>query len=168
MQVLQHNGINLRCRGHTTYIAISELTARHVTIYGQHELLKDLIACALDRGLDLRFQVAETAVHDLDSGRPRITYADGTGAQELDCDFIAGCDGFHGVCRPSVPDGVLTIYDYTYPFGWLGILAEAPPATDELIYAWHERGFALYSIGLLCGSVGYLIAYVVIYGQPSA
>jgi p-hydroxybenzoate 3-monooxygenase len=143
---LQHNGINLRCRGRTTYIAINELTGRHLTIYGQHEVLKDLIACALERGLDLRFEVAETAVHDLDSERPRITYADGCGDQQLNCDFIAGCDGFHGVCRASIPHRVPTTYDYTYPFSWLGILAEAPPATDELIYAWHERGFALYSM----------------------
>jgi p-hydroxybenzoate 3-monooxygenase len=143
---LQHNGINLRCRGGTTYIPISELTGRHVTIYGQHEVLKDLVSCASDRGLELRFEVEDTAVHDLESERPRITYMDDGAARELDCDFIAGCDGFHGVCRPSVPDGVLTIHDYTYPFGWLGILAEAAPATDELIYAWHERGFALYSM----------------------
>ncbi len=143
---LRHNGINLRCRGGTTYIPISELTGRHVTIYGQHEVLKDLIACALDRGVELRFEVGDTAVHDLDSERPRITYTVDDVARDLDCDFIAGCDGFHGVCRPSVPVGALTIHDYTYPFGWLGILAEAPPATDELIYAWHERGFALYSM----------------------
>ena len=143
---LRHNGINLRCRGDTTYIPISELTGRHVTIYGQHEVLKDLIACALDRGVELRFEVGDTAVHDLDSERPRITYTVDDVARDLDCDFIAGCDGFHGVCRPSVPVGALTIHDYTYPFGWLGILAEAPPATDELIYAWHERGFALYSM----------------------
>ncbi len=143
---LQHNGINLRCPGQTTYIAIGELTGRHVTIYGQHEVLKDLIACALDRGLELRFEVADTAVHALDSERPCVTYTDASGAQHLECDFIAGCDGFHGVCRPSIPDGVLTTYELEYPFGWLGILAEAAPATDELIYAWHERGFALYSM----------------------
>jgi p-hydroxybenzoate 3-monooxygenase len=143
---LRHDGINLRCRGETIYIAITELTGRHVTIYGQHEVLKDLIASTLDRGPELRFEVANTAVHDLESERPRVTYTDGSAAHELECDFIAGCDGFHGVCRPSIPDGVLRIHDYTYPFGWLGILAEASPATDALIYAWHERGFALYSM----------------------
>jgi p-hydroxybenzoate 3-monooxygenase len=143
---LQHDGINLRCRGGTTYIAITELTGRHVTIYGQHEVLKDLIACALERRLDVRFEIADTAIHDLDSERPRVTYTDAAGAQELRCDFVAGCDGFHGISRDAVPDGVLTMFDYTYPFGWLGILAEAPPATDELIYAWHDRGFALYSM----------------------
>jgi p-hydroxybenzoate 3-monooxygenase len=143
---LQHNGINLRCQGETTYIAITELTGRHVTIYGQHEVLKDLIACALERGLELRFEVSDTAVHDIDGERPAITFSDGEGSHRLECDFIAGCDGFHGVCRPAIPDGVLTFYDLTYPFGWLGILAHAAPATDELIYAWHERGFALYSM----------------------
>ena len=145
-EALRHNGINLRSRGQTTYIAITELTGRHVTIYGQHEVLKDLIACALARGVQLRFEVADTAIHELDSKRPRITYADGAGTDQLECDFIAGCDGFHGVCRSSIPDGVLTAYKIEYPFGWLGILAEAAPATDELIYAWHERGFALYSM----------------------
>jgi p-hydroxybenzoate 3-monooxygenase len=143
---LRHHGINLRRQGETIYIAITELTGRHVTIYGQHEVLKDLIAAVLERGLELHFEVADTALHELDSERPRVTYVDGSGDRQLECDFIAGCDGFHGVCRPAIPEGVLTMHDYEYPFGWLGILAEAPPATDELIYAWHERGFALYSM----------------------
>jgi p-hydroxybenzoate 3-monooxygenase len=143
---LQHNGINLRCQGETTYIAITELTGRHVTIYGQHEVLKDLIACALERGVELRFEVSDTAVHDLESAAPCITFSDDAGSQRMECDFIAGCDGFHGVCRSAIPDDVLTFYDLTYPFGWLGILAHAAPATDELIYAWHEHGFALYSM----------------------
>ncbi len=145
-EALEHDGINLRCRGRTTYIAITELTGRHVTIYGQHEVLKDLIAEALNRGIPLEFEVSGAAVHDLESPRPAITYANASGSQRLECDFIAGCDGFHGICRPSIPEGVLTAYDIEYPFGWLGILAEAAPATDELIYAWHERGFALYSM----------------------
>ncbi len=143
---LRHNGINLRHQGRTTHIAITELTGRHVTIYGQHEVLKDLIACALERGVELRFQVDQLAVHELESERPRVTYRDGAGSQQLECDFIAGCDGFHGISRRSIPDGILTAYEVEYPFGWLGILAEAAPATDELIYAWHERGFALYSM----------------------
>jgi p-hydroxybenzoate 3-monooxygenase len=144
---LQHDGIHLRCRGETQRIEITELTGRHVTIYGQHEVVKDLVAAALERGIELRFEVADVAVHDLDTPGPRITYVDpGADSRELVCDFIAGCDGFHGVCRPSIPDGVLTEHDFVYPFGWLGILAEAPPATDELIYSWHERGFSLYSM----------------------
>jgi p-hydroxybenzoate 3-monooxygenase len=145
-QGLQHDGINLRHQGRTTYIAIAELTGRHVTIYGQHEVLKDLVSCALERSVDLRFQVSDVAVHDLDTDHPRVVFADESGPVELECDFIAGCDGFHGVCRPSIPDGVLTTHEVEYPFGWLGILAEAEPATDELIYAWHEHGFALYSM----------------------
>lgn len=145
-EALQHNGINLRCQGETIYIAITELTGRHVTIYGQHEVLKDLIACVLDRGIDLRFEVADTAIHELGGEAPRLTFTHAGDAQELECEFIAGCDGFHGISRPAIPEGVLTVYDFTYPFGWLGILAHAPPATEELIYAWHERGFALYSM----------------------
>jgi len=95
--------------------------------------------------------VTDTAVHDLDGreggeGGPHITYAHDGAQHELRCDFVAGCDGFHGVCRPSIPDGVLTEHEYVYPFSWLGILAHAPPSTDELIYAWHERGFALHSM----------------------
>jgi p-hydroxybenzoate 3-monooxygenase len=143
---LQHDGINLRHQGRTTYIAITELTGRHVTIYGQHEVLKDLIACTLERSVDLRFEVSDVAVHDLQREHPRVTFTDASGPVELTCDFIAGCDGFHGVCRPSIPAGVLTTHEVEYPFGWLGILAEAAPATDELIYAWHEHGFALYSM----------------------
>jgi p-hydroxybenzoate 3-monooxygenase len=143
---LQHNGINLRCRGATTYIPIAELTGRHVTIYGQHEVLKDLIVCALQRGVELRFEVSDVSVHDLDTPRPRVTFRHEGGSHEVDCDFVAGCDGFHGVCRAAIPDGVLSAYDLTYPFAWLGILAHAAPATDELIYAWHEHGFALYSM----------------------
>jgi p-hydroxybenzoate 3-monooxygenase len=146
-EALEHDGIKLRCRGETIQIAITELTGRHVTIYGQHEVLKDLIAHALDRELPLHFEVADTAVHELDSERPRVTYTDASGsAQQLDCDFIAGCDGFHGICRPAIPPGVLSTYEIEYPFGWLGILAHAEPATDELIYAWHDRGFALYTM----------------------
>jgi p-hydroxybenzoate 3-monooxygenase len=143
---LQHDGINLRHQGRTTYIAIAELTGRHVTIYGQHEVLKDLVACVQQRSIDLRFEVDRVAVSGVDSEHPRVTFSDGSGEQELQCDFIAGCDGFHGVCRPSIPADVLTIHEIEYPFGWLGILAEAAPATDELIYAWHEHGFALYSM----------------------
>ena len=92
------------------------------------------------------FEVSDVAVHDLESERPRITYVHEGAEHELECDVIAGCDGFHGVTRTSIPAGVLTELDHSYPFGWLGILAEARPATEELIYAWHEHGFALYSM----------------------
>jgi p-hydroxybenzoate 3-monooxygenase len=143
---LEHHGIYLRHQGHTHHVRMTELTGRRITIYGQQEVVKDEVAAWLDRGGELRFEVTHVAVHDLDSERPRITFEHEGEQHELECDVIAGCDGFHGVCRQSIPEGVLTEYDYTYPFSWLGILAEAAPATDELIYSWHEHGFSLYSM----------------------
>jgi p-hydroxybenzoate 3-monooxygenase len=143
---LEHRGVYLRRPGSTQYIDMTELTGRGITIYGQQEVVKDLIAARVRDGGALHFEVSHVAVHDLGGEHPRITYVHGGAAQELDCELIAGCDGFHGVCRPSIPAGVLSEHEFVYPFSWLGILAEAAPATDELIYAWHERGFALYSM----------------------
>jgi p-hydroxybenzoate 3-monooxygenase len=138
-----HEGIELRFGGEAHRIDFTSLTdGRAITIYGQQEVVKDLIAARLADGGDIRFEVSDVAVHDIESERPSITFDGG----ELECDFIAGCDGFYGVCRPSIPDGVLTEYVREYPFAWLGILAEVPPSTDELIYARHERGFALHSL----------------------
>jgi len=143
---LLHNGIYLRHQGQTLHIPIFELTGRQVTIYGQQEVVKDLVAERLAQGGALHFEVSDLAVHDLDADLARITYsADGV-QHTLECDFIAGCDGFHGICRASLDAGALSEHEYVYPFSWLGILAEAPPSTDELIYAWHEHGFALYSM----------------------
>ena len=143
---LEHDGIYLRRQGRTQYIPITELTGRHVTIYAQQEVVKDLIGALMHRGGQLQFEVSDVAVHGIDGERPMITFCADDAEHELACDFIAGCDGFHGVCRQSIPDGVLTEHDFIYPFAWLGILAQAPPATDELIYAWHEHGFSLYSM----------------------
>ncbi len=143
---LEHNGIYLRHPGGTQHIRMTELTGRRITIYGQQEVVKDLIEARLQHGGALRFEVSDVAVHDIESERPRITCVDGGEPLELECDVIAGCDGFHGVCRPSIPAAALSEYEFVYPFSWLGILAEAAPATDELIYAWHEHGFALYSM----------------------
>ena len=143
---LQHDGIYLRRQGRTQHIAIAELTGRHITIYGQQEVVRDLIDALLARGGQLHFEVADVAVHQIACEHPSITYKHGGEERQLDCDFIAGCDGFHGICRAAIPDGVLTEYDYTYPFAWLGVLADAPPATDELIYSWHRHGFSLYSM----------------------
>jgi p-hydroxybenzoate 3-monooxygenase len=144
---LEHHGIYLRHRGHTYHVEMTELTGgRRLTIYGQQEVVKDEIAAWLERGGELRFEVSDVQLHDLESDRPRITFAHEGEQHELECDVVAGCDGFHGISRRSIPDGVLTEYDYVYPFSWLGILAEAAPATDELIYSWHEHGFSLYSM----------------------
>jgi p-hydroxybenzoate 3-monooxygenase len=139
---LRHRGIHLRWPGHTLDVDIAALTGREITIYGQQEVVKDLIAAWLARGGELRFEVPDVAVHDLAGRRPRVSF----GSEELHCDFVAGCDGFHGVARPSIPAGARAEREHAYPFAWLGILARAAPATDALIYAWHERGFALYSM----------------------
>jgi p-hydroxybenzoate 3-monooxygenase len=143
---LPHDGVYLRWQGQTLHVPMTELTGRTITIYGQQQVVRDLIDACAERGVEVRFEVDDVAVHGLDSEAPSIAFRDAEGEARLDCELIAGCDGFHGVCRPSIPDGVLREYEYTYPFGWLGILAEAAPTTDELIYAWHERGFSLYSM----------------------
>jgi p-hydroxybenzoate 3-monooxygenase len=144
---LVHQGIQLRFGGRHHRIHLSGLTGgRAITVYGQHEVVKDLIAARLGAGGRILFEVEEVSVHGLDTVAPAIRFrADGE-AQELVCDVIAGCDGFHGVCRPSIPPGVLTAHERVYPFAWLGILAQAPPSSEELIYAYHERGFALHSM----------------------
>jgi p-hydroxybenzoate 3-monooxygenase len=143
---LVHDGIYLRREGKVQHIDMAALTGRHVTIYGQQEVVKDLIDVRQAAGGPLLFEVGDVAVHDLESDAPRVTYTHEGESYELTCDVIAGCDGFHGICRPAIPEGVLTEHEYTYPFSWLGILAQAPPATDELVYAWHEHGFALHSM----------------------
>jgi p-hydroxybenzoate 3-monooxygenase len=143
---LDHTGVYLRFQGRLFHVDMLRLTGRKITIYGQQEVVKDEIAALLERGVPIRFEVADVAVHDFDRDRPRVTFTHAGNEQELECDFIAGCDGFHGVCRPSLPPGALTEHELVYPFSWLGILATAPPSTDELIYAWHERGFALHSM----------------------
>jgi p-hydroxybenzoate 3-monooxygenase len=143
---LDHTGVYLRFRERMFHVDMLRLTGRKITIYGQQEVVKDEIAALLERGVPVHFDVADVAVHDFDGDRPRITYTHDGSKQELESDFIAGCDGFHGICRPAIPDAVLTHHELVYPFSWLGILAEAPPSTDELIYAWHEHGFALHSM----------------------
>jgi p-hydroxybenzoate 3-monooxygenase len=144
---LTHHGIELRFGGRRHRIDLSGLTGgKTVTIYAQHEVIKDLIAARLAAGGRIAFEADYVSMHDFDGSKPGIRYRAGDEVSELSCDFIAGCDGFHGVCRPSVPAGALTMYDRVYPFAWLGILAEAKPSSDELIYAYHERGFALQSM----------------------
>ena len=109
-------------------------------------MVKDLTNARLAAGGQILFEVEDVSVHDLTSRTPRIHYRKDGQEHELACDFIAGCDGFHGICRPSIPQGILTHYERVYPFGWLGILAEAPPSSHELIYTYHDRGFALLSM----------------------
>jgi p-hydroxybenzoate 3-monooxygenase len=141
-----HDGISLRHQGITQHVPIASLVGRQVTIYGQQEVVKDLIAAWLGGGGELRFEVGEVAMHDLEADRPLVSYTFQGSGVELECDFIAGCDGFQGVSRRTIPDELRVEHEYVYPFAWLGILAEAPPSTDELIYAWHAEGFALYSM----------------------
>jgi p-hydroxybenzoate 3-monooxygenase len=148
---LVHYGVNLRFGRRTHRIDFAELTGgKGITIYAQHEVIKDLNKARRDADGQIFYEVEDVSVHDFaDAGaatKPSIRFRSHGNPYELRCDFIAGCDGFHGICRPSVPSGVLTLFDRTYPFGWLGILADAAPSCDELIYSYHERGFALLSM----------------------
>jgi p-hydroxybenzoate 3-monooxygenase len=142
-----HHGIELRFGGRGHRIALSDLTGgRAITLYGQQEVVKDLIAARLETGEPLLFEVDDVSIHDLEGDRPAIRYRHDGAQHVLRCDVIAGCDGFHGVCRPSLPEGVLRIYEREYPHAWLGILAEVAPSTEELIYCHSDRGFALHSM----------------------
>ncbi|MGH3127097.1 MAG: 4-hydroxybenzoate 3-monooxygenase [Gaiellaceae bacterium] len=144
---LVHQGIELQFAGERHRIPLSELAGgRAIVIYGQTELVKDLIRLRLDGDRPLHFEVEDVSVHDLESDRPLVRYRHEGRGEELACDVIAGCDGFHGICRPSVPPGVLSEFSREYAFGWLGILAAVAPSNDELVYAHHERGFALLSL----------------------
>jgi len=145
---LVHYGIELRFNGRGHRIDFHELTGKGITIYAQAEVVRDLIDARLAACGKIHFEVDDVSIHDFAGEHPSIHFRrDKDGQDEtIDCDFIAGCDGFHGICRPCVPEGVLSTYEREYPFGWLGILAEAPPSSHELIYANHERGFALLSM----------------------
>jgi p-hydroxybenzoate 3-monooxygenase len=146
---LEHDGIYLQFDGERHHMDFRELTGgRSITIYAQTEIVKDIIKARLDDKAAISFGVSDTEVSDLDEDRPVLRYTDAAGTRhEVLCDAIAGCDGFHGICRPSIPAGGLdTVTERAYPYGWLGILAQAPPSTDEVIYARHENGFALHSM----------------------
>ncbi|HYV62734.1 MAG TPA: 4-hydroxybenzoate 3-monooxygenase [Bryobacteraceae bacterium] len=142
---LVHHGVEFRFRGQGHHIDFQDLVGRSITIYAQQEVVKDLVAARLAVGGPTMFEAENASVHDLTSKSPRIRYRQGGLERELVCDFIAGCDGFHGVCRKSIENS-LTAYERIYPFAWLGILAQAPPSSKELIYANHELGFALLSM----------------------
>jgi p-hydroxybenzoate 3-monooxygenase len=143
---LEHDGIYLQFLGERHHLDFRALTGgRWVTIYAQTEIVKDMIAARLAAGGVIEFSCSDVAVSDVTSDRPVLSYVDSSGvAQVVSCDVIAGCDGFHGICRPLVPD--LSVSERTYPYAWLGILAGAAPSTDELIYSRHADGFALYSM----------------------
>ncbi len=144
---LVHHGIELRFDGRGHRIALSDLTGgRAIWIYGQREVVKDLINARLAADATIHFEVDEVNLSGVDSAGPVIKYRKNDRDHKLRCDFIAGCDGFHGVSRDSMPAGVLRTYQHVYPFAWLGILAAVAPSTEELIYAYHDRGFALHSL----------------------
>lgn len=144
---LVHHGIELRFNGAGHRIAFEKLVpGRSITVYGQQEVVKDLVAARLKAGGTILFEVANVQPNGFEGDAPSIAFEHNGQAQRLDCDFIAGCDGFHGVCRGAIPEGVLKVFERTYPFAWLGILARVAPSAEELIYAYTDRGFALHSM----------------------
>jgi p-hydroxybenzoate 3-monooxygenase len=145
-EAMVHDGITISFKGEGRYIDFHKLIGKQVFIYDQKEVVTDLIAQRLADGGQIYFEVEGTSIHDFAGSSPKIRFKHQGNAQEIECDFIGGCDGFHGICRPSFPKGTLSEYDRVYPFGWLGILSESPPPDKELIYCFHERGFALFSM----------------------
>ncbi len=144
---LVHHGIEIRFDGEGHRIALTELSGgRSITVYGQQEVVKDLIDARLASGGELYFEAAVDQLGDLESDRPWLRSTHNGRSITVECDFIAGCDGFHGVSRPAIPADRLSAYERNYPYGWVGILAEVAPSTDELIYACHDHGFALHSL----------------------
>jgi p-hydroxybenzoate 3-monooxygenase len=141
-----HGGIYLQFGRERHHVPFRELASAVIVIYGQTEVVKDLIGARLAAGLPLLFEAEAVAVHDVESDRPRVEFMHNGIRGQLECDVVAGCDGFHGVCRESIPDGSLTTFSREYSFGWLGILAEVAPSMDELVYAHSDRGFALLSL----------------------
>ena len=143
---LVHDGVEIAAGGRRLRIDFRDLVGKTVTVYGQTEVTRDLIAARLAGDGPIVWEAADVTIHDIDGDRPRLRYRAGDAERELACDFVAGCDGFHGASRPSLPASLARAFERTYPFGWLGILADVPPCSDELIYASHPRGFALASM----------------------
>jgi len=144
---LQHHGVYLSFDGLRTRVPFNELTGgRCITIYGQQEIVKDLVKINLERGVPIYFEAAATRLEGIDTNSPKILYTENGEEHMLECDFIAGCDGYHGISRKSMPGGSYNEFQKEYAFSWLGILAHAAPSSEELIYAYHERGFALHSL----------------------
>jgi p-hydroxybenzoate 3-monooxygenase len=142
---LVHHGLALRFSGKSHRIPLTDLTGKVVTIYGQNEVMKDLIDAHLRAGGEILFEADAVGLSHLETN-PRIHFRRNGQEAALACDFVAGCDGFHGMCRPAIPESAMTLYDREYPFAWIGILSESPPVSDELIYVHHERGFALFTM----------------------
>jgi p-hydroxybenzoate 3-monooxygenase len=140
---LVHEGLDLCFGGVRHRIDLHSLTGRKVTIYGQTEMTRDLMDAREAAGAKTVYEAEDVSVHDFDGARPKVRYRKHGTEHEIACDFIAGCDGSHGVCRPSVPSGAITTFERAYPFAWLGILSDTPPVSHELVYVHHERGFAL-------------------------
>ena len=146
-EAMVHHGIELRFDGRRHRIPLTELTeGRSIYIYGQQEVVKDLIAARLGYDGPIRFEVEDVRLEGLTGDAPTIRFRRGDAEEQLVCDFVAGCDGFHGVSRPSIPEDTHRLYDHEYPFAWLGILAAVAPSIDEVTYAFHDRGFALHSL----------------------
>jgi p-hydroxybenzoate 3-monooxygenase len=143
---LPHEGVEISLNGVRHRIHLSSLVGKTVTVYGQTEVTRDLMEAREDLGLPSLYEAEVVRLQDFDSARPRVHYVQNGRAGEVECDFVAGCDGYHGVSRRSVPAGAAKTYERTYPFGWLGVLSDVPPASDELIYASSARGFALCSM----------------------
>jgi p-hydroxybenzoate 3-monooxygenase len=144
---LVRHGIHFNFDGCRHRIDFDDLTpGRCITVYGQQEIVKDLIQARLNAGGDIRFEVSDVSLHGLDTSNPSIQFCDNNGAQTLACDFVAGCDGTHGISRASIPAGVLEIFERVFPFAWLGILAGTPSTSEEPVYSYHQRGFALYNM----------------------
>ncbi|MDE1180540.1 4-hydroxybenzoate 3-monooxygenase [Paraburkholderia sp.] len=140
-----HHGFELAFEGKRRRIDLTGLTGHAITVYAQHEVIKDLVAARIDAGGAIHFSVSDTSIHDIDTATPSIRYRHNGEDQQLQCDFVIGCDGSQGVARKSIPEALRKDFERVYPFGWFGILCEGPPSSDELIYARHERGFALVS-----------------------
>jgi p-hydroxybenzoate 3-monooxygenase len=141
-----HDGVEIGFLGKRHRVDFRDLVGKTVTVYGQTEVTRDLIEARLAAGRPLVFEAADVAIHGADGDAPSLSWRKGGAAHTLRCDYVAGCDGYHGVSRQTIPQHLMRTFDRTYPFGWLGILAEVPPASHELIYAAHERGFALASM----------------------
>ena len=143
---LPHAGVNLSIAGEVLRIDLAGLVGQGLTVYGQQEVMHDLFEHAGERGIEVVWDADDVALEGIAGAAPTVTWRQGGIDRRLECDFVAGCDGFHGVCRGSIPTSVQKIFERVYPFGWLGILADVPPCGDELVYASHERGFALASM----------------------